>query len=91
MAVKFLVKEKTTIEAEITEIDISLVNLLVEKLNGMSSVEFAAAKVEHPLYKVQKLIVKTKSADAVDVTLKALAEIEDEAEEFKKKFSQIVK
>jgi len=54
-------------------------------------VEFAATKKEHPLSDVQKLIVKTKSANAADITLKALKEIEEETEEFKKKFQQIVK
>ena len=91
MAVKFLVKEKNQIEIEITGIDTSLLYYLVEKLNATSGVEFAATKKEHPLIDVQKLIVKTKSGNAAEITLKALKEIEDETEEFKKKFQQLVK
>jgi len=91
MTVKFLVKEKNQIEMEISGIDTALLYYLVEKLNATSGVEFAATKKEHPLSDVQKLIVKTKSANAADITLKALKEIEEETEEFKKKFQQIVK
>lgn len=91
MAVKFIVKEKNTIELEISGVDISLLTLLVEKLNSTSGVEFAAYKSEHPVVGVPKLIVKTKSADAATVTVKALEEIKDETEEFKKKFSSMLK
>lgn len=91
MAVKFLVKEKNQIEMEITGIDTSLLYYLVEKLNAMPGVEFAAMKKEHPLIDVQKLIVKTKSENAANVALKALKEIEEETENFKKKFQLLVK
>ncbi|VVC01924.1 DNA-directed RNA polymerase subunit L [uncultured archaeon] len=91
MAVKFIVKEKNTIEIEVSGVDTSLLNLLVEKLNNTSGVEFAAYKSEHPLIGSPKLIVKTKSADAATVTVKALEEIKDETQEFKKKFSAMLK
>lgn len=91
MAVNFIVNEKNHIEMEITDVDASLLYYLVEKLNSTNGVEFAATKKDHPLLGGQKLIVKTKSASAAEVTLKALKEIEEETEEFKKKFQQIVK
>ncbi|MEM3422222.1 MAG: RpoL/Rpb11 RNA polymerase subunit family protein [Candidatus Bilamarchaeaceae archaeon] len=91
MAVKFLVKEKNHIEMEITDIDASLIYYLVEKLNSKNGVEFAATKREHPLIGGQKIIVKTKGVSAADVTIKALEEIEEETDEFKKKFQQLIK
>lgn len=91
MAVKFLVKEKNHIEMEISGVDGSLLYYLVEKLNSINGVEFAATKKEHPLSDTQKLIVKTKNASAANIALKALEEIEEEAEEFKKKFQQLLK
>lgn len=92
MDVKFITKEKNTVEIEVVGVDISLLNALVEKLTGTKGVEMAAYKLEHPMVGKPKLIVKTKGAsDASAVLAKALDELESDTEEFKKKFSGMLK
>ena len=92
MKLNFIVKEKNTLEAEVEGFDTSLLNGLVEKLSGMKNVEFVAYKVDHPLVGTPKLIIKTKgSTDAASVAIKALEELEAEAQEFRKKFSEMLK
>jgi DNA-directed RNA polymerase subunit L len=92
MGIKLITNEKNELEAEISDIDVSLLTAIVEKLNETGNVEFAAYKTEHPVLGHPKLIVKTKgSAKAADAVVKALDELKDETEEFKKKFSEMLK
>lgn len=92
MEVKFITKEKNMVEVEVAGFDTSLLNSIVEKLINAKGVEMAAYKVEHPLVGIPTLMVKTKGAtDAASLILKTLDEIENETEEFKKKFSGMLK
>ncbi|MEM2909372.1 MAG: DNA-directed RNA polymerase subunit L [Candidatus Bilamarchaeaceae archaeon] len=92
MDIKFLKKEKNMLEVEIGDVDTSLLGLLVEKLNKSSGVEFAAYKMEHPLISTPRLIIKTKgNTSALEVAADALDEIKKETQEFKKKFSEMLK
>ena len=92
MEVKFITKEKNIVEVEVTGVDTSLLNALVEKLTNTKGVEMAAYKVEHPMVGKPTLMVKTKGAsNALTVLTKALDELESDTEEFKKKFSGMLK
>ncbi len=92
MELKFITKEKNIIEVEISGVDTSLLSALVEKLTNEKNVEMAAYKVEHPLVGSPKMMVKTRgAADAASLVAKALDELESETEEFRKKFSGMLK
>jgi len=92
MDVKLITKEKNMVEVEVDGADISLLNALVEKLTNAKGVEMAAYKLDHPVVGKPVLMVKTKGAsDASSVLAKALDELESETEEFKKKFSGMLK
>ncbi len=91
MDVKILVNEKNTLEMDLSDTDQSLAQLLAEKLNADSDVEFASYKVEHPLVACTKLFVRTKKGDPAKLVLEKLEEIKSEVAEFRSQFIQITK
>lgn len=91
MTVKILKSEKNILEIDLGEIDQSIAQLIVEKLNETKGVEFAACKVAHPVIGTPYLIVRTKGANPVGLVSKKLEEIKKEIGEFKKQFSEITK
>lgn len=91
MEVKILVKEKNVLELEFGGGDQSLAQMLAEKLNADSSVEFAAYKVDHPLVALPRLVVRTKKGDPSKLVLEKLKEIKSEVADFRKQFLGIVK
>ena len=91
MSVKIIIDEKNEFEAEFPGVDKSLVQLLAERLTADKNVEFAAYKLEHPVVANPKLYVRTKKGDAKTLVIEKIAEVKGELEEFKKKFSGIVK
>ncbi|MFH1520542.1 MAG: RpoL/Rpb11 RNA polymerase subunit family protein [Candidatus Micrarchaeota archaeon] len=91
MDVKLLVNEKHIIEMDLGDADQSLAQLLVEKLNEDSDVEFAAYKVEHPITATPKIYLRTKKGEASKLLLEKLDEIKNEVTDFKKQFLDVVK
>ncbi|MEW6748499.1 MAG: DNA-directed RNA polymerase subunit L [Candidatus Micrarchaeota archaeon] len=91
MDVKVLVKEKNMLEIELGGIDQSLAQILAEKLNEDSDVEFASYKVEHPIVASPKLYVRTKKGDPSKLVLEKLDELKKELSGFREQFRDIVK
>ncbi|MBU0532585.1 hypothetical protein KKB44_03765 [Candidatus Micrarchaeota archaeon] len=91
MDVKILVKEKNVLELELGTNEQSLAQVLAERLNQDSDVEFAAYKLEHPIASFPRLIVKTKKGDPSKLLLEKLKEIKKEITDFRKQFADIVK
>ncbi len=90
MAIKVLVNEKNVLELDLGDMDQSLAQLLAEKLSADSSVEFAAYKMDHPVYATPRLYVRTKKGEPSKVVLEKIEEVRKEIGEFKEKFSKIV-
>jgi DNA-directed RNA polymerase subunit L len=91
MEVKILKDEPGELSFELIGADQSLAQVLVEKLNQEKSVEFAASKVAHPLVANPSVIVKTKRVKAKDLVVKTLEGMKKETEEFRKKFSDLIR
>ena len=91
MEVKILVNEKNVVEVDLGDMDQSLAQLLVEKLNEDKDVDFASYKVEHPLTGTPKIFLRTKKGDASKLLLEKLDEVKNEVLDFKKQFSDLVK
>jgi DNA-directed RNA polymerase subunit L len=91
MDVKLLINEKNVVELDLGDIDQSLAQLLVEKLNEDKDVEFASYKLEHPTTTTPKLYVKTKKGDPAKLILEKIDEIKNEVADFKKQFADVVK
>ncbi len=91
MDVKILLNEKNTLEVELGGVDMALGQLLAEKLSAEKDVEFAAAKMEHPLVSSVKLIVKTRKSEPVKLVLEKLDEVKGEVSDFRRKFSDIAR
>jgi DNA-directed RNA polymerase subunit L len=91
MEVKILLSEKNVLEMELGAADLALGQLLAEKLNEEKDVEFAAAKMEHPLVGAVKLIVKTRKSDPSKLVLEKLGEIKAEVSDFSSKFSSMAR
>lgn len=91
MDIKILTSEKNTLEMELGGVDQSLAQLIAEKLNEDSSIEFAACKMEHPLIGSPKLFVRTKKGDSTKLVLEKLEEIKKDLTTFKNEFLSITK
>ncbi len=91
MAVKILNQEKNLIEVDFGDVDQSLANLMVERLNDHKDVEMAAYKVEHPVLSTPHFILRTKKGDATKLFMETLEEIKKDVESFRKQFSEISK
>lgn len=91
MEIEILTKEKNMIELEFEDVDHSVLQLLVEKLNTEKDVEFVSYKLEHPVLRKPKFVLKTKKKEAIKLFQSALADAKKDLETFKKKFEQIVK
>jgi len=91
MPVKILKQEKNVLELDLGEIDQSLASIMVQRLNEMKGVEFAAYKKEHPVIGTPHLVVKTKTSDPVKIVEKVLDDLKGEVAEFRKQFSELVK
>jgi DNA-directed RNA polymerase subunit L len=91
MEVNILTNEKNTLELELGDTDVSLAQLLAEKLNEEKDVEFASYKKEHPLVGAPKLFVRTKKGDPAKLVLEKLEEIKKEVKDFRDQFREIVK
>ena len=86
MEVNILTYEKTILEFELVGAERAIPEMLTNKLSESSGVEFVSYKVEHQLVGNQKIIVKTKTKDALELTLAAVEAIKAEVSQFKKAF-----
>jgi DNA-directed RNA polymerase subunit L len=91
MEIEVLTKEKNSIEVEFKDLDHSILQLLVERLNQDKDVEFVSFKVPHPVIKRPRFILKTRKKEAVKLLEEAIEETKNELDAFRKKFAQIVK
>jgi DNA-directed RNA polymerase subunit L len=89
MTVKILRSEKNTIEVDLGSIDQSVAQMIAERLNKSSDVEFAAYKVDHPTVGTPKVLLRVKKGDPTKIFLATVKEIKEEVEEFGKKFKEI--
>jgi DNA-directed RNA polymerase subunit L len=89
MNVKILRSEKDVIEVDLGSIDQSIAQMISEKLNKNSDVEFAAYKVDHPTVGTPKVLLRVKKGDATKIFLATVKEVKEEIEEFSKKFQEI--
>ncbi len=86
MEVRIIKDEEHEMSFELAGADQSFPQLLVEKLNADKSVEFAAAKLEHPVIANPVLTVRTKKGSARDAVISALRQVAEEVEGFRHRF-----
>ena len=91
MEVKILVNEKNTMELELGGVDVSLAQLLAEKLSQEKDVDFASYKLEHPLIGSPKVFLRMKKGEPGKLVLEKLEEIKKEVTDFRDQFQDIVK
>ena len=91
MEVKVLESSKKSIEFEVKGADPIIMKMLTNKLNADKEVEFAAYKIEHFITTPPRVVVKTKSKDALGLVLDKFDEIKDEIVSFRKQFKDAVK
>ena len=84
MEINILIQEKTVLEFELVGTDRTIPELLTGRLSESDAVEFVSYKVDHPLIGKPRIIVKTKTKDALELTLSAIDEIKGEIAELKK-------
>jgi len=88
MKLEKVTNEKNELEFYIDNERHTLPNLLKEKLSKDADVEFCAYKLDHPLEKKAKIIVKTKGKSAKKAVEDAIKEIQTELDDFKKAFEK---
>ncbi|HLD60310.1 MAG TPA: RpoL/Rpb11 RNA polymerase subunit family protein [Candidatus Bilamarchaeaceae archaeon] len=80
--------EDKQLEIRLKDVDVIVLKLIVEKLNGIKDVEFAACTVEHPLLGTQKLFVKTKKGEPSKLIEKVIEELKTEVNKFSSNFKK---
>ena len=88
MEIEVLKEDKKMLELRVTDTDVTLLKLIVEKLNQIKDVEFAACKLEHPTSEVQRLIVKTKKEEPLKLIQETVEEISSDIEKFAGNFKK---
>jgi len=88
MKVSVISNEKDSLEFFIEGERHTLPNLLKEKIAGMEGIEFCAYRLDHPLDKKARFIVKGKSPkkaieEAIKLSKEELAEFKKEVEKLK--------
>lgn len=86
MEINVLAHEKTMLEFEIVGGEYTLPELLTGRLSEDDAVAFVSYKVDHPLVGKPRIIVKTKTKDALELTLSAIEGIKKDISEMKKSF-----
>lgn len=88
MELKVIRYEKNVFEFELEGTDETVPQLLVGRLTGNSSVEFASYVKGHPLMDSVKVMIRTKGKDPKELVAKELEKIADDVKEFKKGFKE---
>jgi len=88
MKLDIVKNEKNHLEFYIEGERHTLPNFLRERIVGVSGVEFCAYKLDHPLDKKAKFIVKTDGKNPKKIVEDAIKQTKEELEEFKKAFDK---
>ncbi len=89
MKLSVIQNEKNDLEVYIEGERHTLPNILREKISTDSAVEFCAYKLDHPLDKKARLIVKTSGKSPKKVVEEAIKTIKEELAEFKKEVDKL--
>lgn len=89
MKISVIKNEKNELEFYIEGERHTLTNLLRKKIADDPAVEFSAYKLDHPLDKKSRLIVKTTNKSPKKVVEDAIKKIKDELAEFKKEVDKL--
>ena len=89
MKLNVLTNEKNHVEFYIEGERHTLPNIIKEKISGMDGVEFCAYKLDHPLDKKSKFILKTTSKSPKKLIEEAIKLTKDDLAEFKKEFDKL--
>jgi DNA-directed RNA polymerase subunit L len=89
MEIEVITNEGKTLEFYLDGERHTLPNLLREKLAEKDSVEFVAYRLEHPIDKKARFILKTNSQNPKKILIEAIKEIQEEIIELKKSFEKV--
>jgi DNA-directed RNA polymerase subunit L len=89
MKLDVVTNEKNTLEFYIEGERHTLPNMLKEKIAAADGVEFCAYKLDHPLDKRAKFIVKTSGKSPKKIVEDSIKEVKEELNEFKKEFEKL--
>ena len=89
MKLEVIQNEKNSLEFYIEGERHTLSNYLKEKIASIDGVEFCAYKLDHPLDKKAKFIVKTSGKAPKKILEEAIKITKEELSEFKKEFDKL--
>ncbi|MFA5125520.1 MAG: RpoL/Rpb11 RNA polymerase subunit family protein [archaeon] len=89
MKLDIVANEKSTLEFYIEEERHTLPNMLKEKISTMEGVEFCAYKLDHPLDKRAKFMLKTDGKSPKKIIEEAIKQSKEDLAEFKKEFDKL--
>lgn len=88
MKIEVIQNEKNSLEFYMIGERHTLANLLKEKLNKNSDVEFCAYKLDHPLDQKSRFILKTSGKSPKKLLEDAVKETKEDLETFRKAFEK---
>lgn len=91
MKLSVIKEDKNTIEFYVEGERHTIPAYLKDKISEIEDVEFCAYKLDHPLDKRARIIVKTKSKSPKKVIADAVEKANEEIKDFKKAFDKAVK
>lgn len=86
--INILACDKNMLEFEIIDDRYTISELLTGKLSDYDGVDFVAYDGGHPLIDKQKIIIKTKNKNALELTFTAIEELNSDLKEMKKFFKK---
>ncbi|MFA6064691.1 MAG: DNA-directed RNA polymerase subunit L [archaeon] len=89
MKLEVITNEKNTLEFYLTGERHTIPNYLKEKIVAASGVEFCAYKLDHPMDKKAKLIIKTDGKSPKKIVEEAIKSAKEELAEFKKEVDKL--
>jgi len=89
MKIEVLKNEKDTLEFYIEGERHTLPNLLKEKIASADGVEFCAYRLDHPLDKRARFVVKKSGKSPKKIVEDAIKQAKEELGEFKKEFDKL--
>ncbi len=88
MKISIIKKESKELVLEFSENDLTIPELVADKLNENEDVQFAGVSLEHPEVGRPQLVLKTDKKKALDVLNKALDDIEEDFSDLKSQLSK---
>jgi DNA-directed RNA polymerase subunit L len=89
MKIEVITNEKNHLEFYVEGERHTLPNLLKEKIASSEGVEFCAYRLDHPLDKKARFVVKTNGKNPKKVLEDAIKQAKEELGEFKKEFDKL--